>query len=132
MEIKSFKIKIDYDGSFQFLDERDRKAFVRTLSFLHQRKDVKVLELNIALIEEKSTVKQQNLFKLLCRKMNESSTYPYEVIYSSFLEYFGYDKIEDFPKERYNELLEYAIMMAQNQFGMQISISEDNNHIEIM
>ena len=40
MEIKSFKVKIDDLGNYQFIDKKDEEAFKRTLSFLSKTKNI--------------------------------------------------------------------------------------------
>lgn len=133
MEIKSFKVKIDDLGNYQFIDKKDEEAFIRTLSFLSKSKGIEKLELSLNTIEVNSTAKQQELFKILCRKISQASgQYSYEHVSNSFLSYFGYSEIENFPKEKYNELLELSIAMANEEFNLNISINQENNHIEIM
>lgn len=131
MDIKVFKIKINDDGTFRFIDEKDLVAFGRTLQFLKQRKGVDTLELSLSLIETKITERQKNLFKILCRKINEASQHSYQEVEIAFLSYFGYHDLESFPKDKFNELLIYAEALSNEVFGVGVKINYDNNHIEI-
>lgn len=131
MDIKVFKIKINEDGTFNFIDKKDQVAFGRTLQFLKQRKGVDTLELSLALIETKTTERQRNLFKVLCRKISEASHNSYSDVELAFLSYFGYGDIDSFPKDKFNELLTYAEALSNEVFGVGVKINYDNNHIEI-
>lgn len=132
MEIKVFKINIKEDGTYSFLDKRDQQAFNRTLVFLNKQ-GINKIELCLNTIEEDSTDRQRKLFKVLCQKISqESGMYSYQNVALSFLSYFGFSSIDEFPKDKYNELLELSVAMANEIFNVNVRINPDNHHIEII
>ena len=133
MIIKSAVITFDEKGEFRFIDSKDEEAFKRTLSFLNRTKNIKEVELSISTIEDDSTEKQKELFKILCREISQASgQYSFENVQLAFLSYFGYSDINDFPKESFNELLDYSVALANEVFEIEVSINPKNNHIEIL
>jgi hypothetical protein len=132
MIVKSATIKLNDDGSFSFITSREEESFKRTISALTKKGTFKA-ELTLNLIYEESTQRQCNLFKMICRKISEASAmYDYNIVYSSILQYFGYNNIEDFPKDKFNDLLEISIMTAREAFGVEIKINPENHHVEIL
>lgn len=131
MDIKSFVIRINEDGSYTFVDKKDEEAFKRTLSFLNKNKNIKTLELSLKTTEENSTDKQINFFNLLCRKISLESGDDYMYIKALLLNNSGFKLIEEVPKEEFQPIIDKTIFLAKEYFNIDISINPNNNHIEI-
>ena len=132
MEIKSFKVKIDDLGNYQFIDKKDEEAFKRTLSFLSKTKNIEKLELCIKSIEEDPTEKQFKFLRILFRKIAEESGEDYSSIKQNIIQRLGYQDLDDVPKEKVNELIELSIYIAKEYFNLNVHINPNNNNIEFL
>lgn len=128
--MKSFKIKILQNGTFEYLDKDNER--VQTLLLFLYKNGVRKMELTFSAPENNVTDKQINLFKVLVSTIKKETGQDEKSIEESLVKNYDKNKtfVSEISKENFTDFLESCFQFTQEFFSINLNIDE-NGHIKV-
>ncbi len=124
--MKSFKININENGDFNFVDKNDERVLKTLFSSLY-KKGIKKLNLSFSNIESNITDKQISLFEVLVSTIKKETGQDEKSIEECLVKNYNKNKsfVSEIPKEDFTDFLESCFHFTQEFFSINININND-------